>query len=56
VLLNQAGGVFAPQTTFAVGRYPDSVAVGDFNGDGKPDLAVANTGDDSVSVLLNACR
>jgi len=29
------------------------VAIGDFNGDGKPDLAVANQGSTSVSVLLN---
>jgi len=28
------------------------VAVGDFNGDGKPDLAVANEYSDNVSVLL----
>jgi hypothetical protein len=28
------------------------VAVGDFNGDGKADLAVANYSDHSVSVLL----
>ncbi len=34
------------------GRYPSSVAVGDFNGDGKADLAVANFGDNDVSVLL----
>ncbi|MGH9316094.1 MAG: FG-GAP repeat domain-containing protein, partial [Thermoanaerobaculia bacterium] len=30
---------------------PYSIAVGDFNGDGKPDLATANTGD-GVSILL----
>ena len=45
---------FAPQTTFAVGADPVAVTAGDFNGDGRPDLAVAN--DDSagtVSVLLN---
>ena len=58
VLLNTtpAGAPFAsfaaPQT-FAVGLDPSSVAVGDFNGDGRPDLAVANDGDKTVSVLLN---
>src|SRR5205807_2073391 len=30
----------------------DSMAVGDFNGDGKPDLAVANTEAGAVSILL----
>jgi len=36
----------------AAGSGPDSVAVGDFNGDGKLDLAVANSGSNDVSVLL----
>jgi len=44
---------FAPQVTFAVGAGPTSVAVGDFNGDGKPDIVVANSSDNTVSVLLN---
>jgi len=35
-----------------VGVHPDSVAVGDFNGDGTPDLAIANYGSNSVSILL----
>src|SRR2546428_14468 len=43
---------FTPAATFGVGTHPQSVAVGDFNGDGKPDLAVANAGSDTVSVLL----
>jgi hypothetical protein len=29
------------------------VAVGDFNGDGRPDLAVANYSFNNVSVLIN---
>ena len=35
----------AAQQTFAAGTQPYSVAVGDVNGDGKPDLVVANYGD-----------
>ncbi|HXN45590.1 MAG TPA: VCBS repeat-containing protein [Bryobacteraceae bacterium] len=41
----------APGSPFTVGTKPMSVAVGDFNGDGKPDLAIAN-GDGTVTVLL----
>ncbi len=44
---------FAPQQTYSVGLHPRSVAVGDFNGDGLPDLAVANLGSGTVSVLMN---
>jgi hypothetical protein len=58
VLLNTtppgaAGPTFATQETFAVVHDPRSVATGDINGDGEPDLAVANTQDGTVSVLLN---
>jgi hypothetical protein len=44
---------FAPQQTFAVGVEPFSIAVGDIDGDGKPDLAVANNQSGTVSVLRN---
>ncbi len=37
---------------FATGGSPRGLAVGDFNGDGKPDLAVADVGATTVSVLL----
>ena len=43
---------FAPPANFGVGSAPQSVAVGDFNGDGKPDLATANQNSSDVSVLL----
>src|SRR5207244_9620304 len=44
-----------PQSVFiGPSASPQSVAVADFNGDGKPDVAVANNGSHSVSVLLNA--
>ena len=50
VLLNDPAhpGQFLPGTTYAAGYSPSSVAVGDFNGDGILDLAVANFGDTSV--------
>ena len=32
--------------------YPTAVAIGDFNGDGQPDLAVPNGRDDTISILL----
>ena len=53
VLLNQGSGTFAAQTTYAVGSGPWGVATADFNGDGKPDIVVANWADNTVSVLLN---
>ena len=43
---------FGAATNFGAGSFPRSVAVGDFNLDGKPDLAVANSDSDNVSVLL----
>jgi hypothetical protein len=43
---------FKTHSDFTVGTGPQSVAVGDFNGDGTKDLAVANSGSNSVSVLI----
>jgi trimeric autotransporter adhesin len=43
---------FFTSPTFAVGSVPVGAAVGDFNGDGKSDIAVVNQGSNTVSVLL----
>src|SRR5262249_97265 len=45
------GTLEAPQK-LGEGQGSSSVALGDFNGDGKLDLAVANFGNNTVSVLL----
>src|SRR6266516_3017565 len=52
VLLGGPGGSFAAAASVLAGFFPFSVAVGNFNGDSDPDLAVANTGSGDVSVLL----
>jgi hypothetical protein len=44
---------FAPATDYAAGDGPVSVAIGDLNGDGKPDLATANLYGRTLAVLLN---
>jgi hypothetical protein len=60
ILLGTGTGSFAAKTDFVVGTgqpmtgsAPRSVTVGDFNGDGKLDLAVANQNRATVSILLN---
>jgi hypothetical protein len=52
ILLGNGDGTFQSHFDYATGREPSSVAVGDFNGDGKPDLAIANDLDNTASVLL----
>jgi hypothetical protein len=52
VLIGNGDGSFQRPVEYAEGL-PTDVAVGDFNGDGKPDLAVVNNDTSVVSILLN---
>jgi len=45
-------GVFATPVRFGVGAGPANLVLADVNGDGRPDLVVANTADRTVSVRL----
>lgn len=59
VLLGTGTGSFASATNYRSGNaapalnpvFPNFVVVGDFNGDGRPDLAVSNFGTSNVSIL-----
>ena len=52
VLMNKGHGSFRPKQDSSTGAYPHTVAIGDLDGDGKPDLAISNFAG-TVSVLLN---
>ncbi|MFQ5598539.1 MAG: FG-GAP repeat domain-containing protein, partial [Nitrospiria bacterium] len=61
VYLGKGDGTFTPNLdsngnidTEAVGTTPVEMVTGDFNDDGRLDLAVANQGSDNVSVLLGS--
>ena len=52
---SSSGGAisFATNVDFPTGNYPQGLAIGDLDGDGKPDLAIANNSDNTVSLLRN---
>jgi Calx-beta domain/FG-GAP-like repeat/FG-GAP repeat len=51
VLLGNGAGGFAAAVNYRAGVQPDDIVTGDFDGDGKPDLAVANAQSSTVSLL-----
>ena len=53
VLRGNGDGTFQTPITYPTGNSPRHVAVADINGDGRPDLIVANGGENTISVLLN---
>jgi hypothetical protein len=55
IMLGNGDGTFQAPVTYAAGGVDgagNNLAVGDFNGDGKPDVAVTNPSTNSVSILL----
>src|SRR4029077_12711914 len=54
ILLGNGDGTFGAPTTIPVGNNPDAIVAGDFNNDGKLDLAVANSTDGTVTLLLGS--
>lgn len=55
ILLGRGDGTFvrSPWSDFSAGGLPYDLISDDFNRDGRPDLAVANFGANSITVLLN---
>jgi len=55
ILLGKGDGTFQPAVNYPLGRSPGSIAIGDFNHDGNPDLAIVDSsGLDLVYILLGA--
>ncbi|MGB4990441.1 MAG: FG-GAP-like repeat-containing protein [Pyrinomonadaceae bacterium] len=53
---NGAGGFTSPTVAqVSVGTFPRSVAIGDFNNDGRQDFAAANSSSNNVSIRLGGC-
>jgi len=52
ILLGDGTGSFAAAQNFGTGLGPRSVAISDLNGDGNPDLAIANGSSSNISILL----
>src|SRR5579872_1949148 len=56
VLLNSGTGTFPSHAEYSLpsGAGPEAIAAADVNGDGKPDIAVADNTTSQVSVLINS--
>ncbi|MGA9643472.1 MAG: FG-GAP-like repeat-containing protein [Terriglobales bacterium] len=52
IMLGNGDGTFQAPVTYATAEDPRMVIVGDFNGDGKLDLATANVDSETISVRL----
>ena len=53
LLLNNGAGSFGSGASYPTGPFPGTLASGDLNGDGYPDLVVTNSQSANVSVFIN---
>ena len=53
VVLGDGGGNFQPGVDISTGSQPESLTVADFDHDGRPDVAVALHGDNTVWIMIN---
>ena len=51
ILIGRGDGTFKPAVQYSVGMQPNTLAVGDFNNDGKQDIAIAD-GNNGVALLF----
>jgi hypothetical protein len=60
VLLGNGDGTFQTARKFGTHAQPFAIAIGDFNKDGKPDLALGSAGSNpippTISIFLNTSR
>lgn len=45
-----------PAVSYQTGQRPQSIAIEDFNGDGKPDMAIVNYYSDDISIFVNTTK
>lgn len=59
-IVNATGGCptpsFRPASTYGAGNEPRSAKIGDFNNDGKSDLAVVNAGSNDPYFVAERCE
>jgi hypothetical protein len=55
IFLNDGKGGFTSLPKIPAGKNPRGIAIADFNRDGRPDLAVADSSSNKVAILINAC-
>jgi hypothetical protein len=53
IFFGNGDGTFQPPVFYSTGKNPTAAAIGDLNGDGKPDLVVTDVTSGNVSVMLN---